>query len=150
MSTDPEIESSNLSQFLGFRLTRVKIRVHKVLLARLAPYELSSMEFSVLMLAGSNPGAYLRQLSSALDVSPPNLVSVVERMVRRNLLVRLPGTQDRRLQELHLTETGQALLKQAKADVERFENALEQSLTAVERRHIDSALRKLAAFQLDG
>lgn len=149
MATDPEIEQSRLTRFLGFRITRAKIRVHKVLMTCLSAHGLNSTEFSVLVLASANPGAYLRQLSSALHVSPPNLVSVIERLVKRDLLTRSTGSEDRRLQELHLTKAGQALLKKAEADVERFEHALEQSLTATERRHIDSALGKLAHFRLD-
>lgn len=142
-----ETDSSRLTRFLGFRLTRAKVQIHKLLQALLAAQQLSITELSVLMLADANPGIYLRQLSSALDISPPNLVSVVERLVQRDLLMRLPSTEDRRLQELHLTHAGHELLARAETEVEQFERALEQSLTATERRHIDSALRKLAAFQ---
>lgn len=149
MSTEPEIELSRLTRFLGFRLTRVKIKVHRLLLDCLAEHELSSTEFSVLVLIHANPGVYLRQLSSALAVSPPNLVSVIERMVKKGLIRRSSSAEDRRLHELHLTDTGEALLERVEAKVERFERAMEQSLTATERRYIDSAPRKLAAFELE-
>lgn len=141
-----EIDQSRLTRFLGFRLTRAKVQVHKIFLRRLSVLELSATEFSVLVLVGANPGVYLRQLGSALDVSPPNLVAVVDRLVQRGVLARLPSAEDRRLQELHLTDAGRHLLARAEAQVEMFETGLEQSLSVAERRCLDSALKKLAAF----
>jgi DNA-binding MarR family transcriptional regulator len=150
VSTAPsDVDSSCLTRFIGFRLTRAKVQVHKALQALLSARQLSITEFSILMLANSNPGVYQRQLGQALDISPPNLVAVIERLVQRDLLSRLPSTEDRRLQELHLTESGQTLLRQAESEVAAFEQMLEQRLTATERRYVESALRKLAAFEIE-
>lgn len=125
------------------------MQVHKALQALLSAQQLSITEFSILMLANSNPGVYQRQLGQALDISPPNLVAVIERMVQRDVLSRLPSAEDRRLQELHLTPTGKVLLRQAEAEVAAFEQRLEQRLTSTERRYVESALRKLAAFEVE-
>lgn len=144
---EEEIDLSRLQRFLGYQLTRVKVHVHKIFLHRLASWNLMATEFSVLLLVEANPGIYLRQLGSALDISPPNLVPVVERLVSREVLMRLPSPNDRRLQQLYLTDAGKQLLQQAEAEVKRFEAALDQSLTATERKYLASALKKLIAFQ---
>lgn len=145
-----DLDPSPLTRFLGFRLTRARTQVHKTLQNLLAAHQLSIVEMSTLMLTEANPGAYLRQLGAALDMSPPNLVAVIERLVQRGLLLRQPSAEDRRLQELYLTDEGRALLTRAEAEVAAFEQALEQALTATERRHIEPALRKIAAFQWEG
>lgn len=142
----PEIDQSRLTRFLGFRLTRAKVQVHKLFVKRLATWELSATEYSVLVLIDANPGVYLRQLGSALDISPPNLVPVLDRLSQRHLLMRQPSAEDRRLQSLYLTEAGQALLRQAESEVEQFEQGLEQALTATERRYINSGLKKLGCL----
>ncbi len=117
-------------------------------MSRLASHELSTTDFSALVLIDANPGLYQRQLGQALEISPPNVVPIIDRLVQREVVVRLPSKDDRRLQELHLTDAGRALLKKAEADVARFERLLEESLTATEQRHIDSALKKLSAFEV--
>ena len=143
-----DIDQSRLARFLGFRLTRAKVQVHRALTSRLAPHELSTTDFSALVLIDANPGLYQRQLGLALEISPPNVVPIIDRLVLREVVVRLPSKDDRRMQELHLTDAGRALLKKAETDVARFEQLLEESLTATEQRYIDSALKKLSAFEI--
>lgn len=140
----PEIDSSRLTRFLGFRLTRAKVHVHRHIQKQLAGWSLSATEFSVLVLVEANPAVYLRQLASALDLSPPNLVPVIDRLVQRGLLEKQVSAEDRRMQVLGLTSAGRCLLADAEAEVVAFEQALEQALTVTERRHVDSALKKLA------
>ncbi|MDO4682189.1 MAG: MarR family transcriptional regulator [Lautropia sp.] len=139
----PEIDQSRLTRFLGFRLTRAKVQVHRAFVKHLSAWELRATEYSVLVLVDANPGVYLRQLASALDISPPNLVPVLDKLAKRQLIVRQPGAEDRRLQSLHLTASGKSLLVRAETEVEQFEQGLEAKLSASERRYLDSALRKL-------
>ncbi|MDO5103632.1 MAG: MarR family transcriptional regulator [Lautropia sp.] len=141
----PEIDQSRLTRFLGFRLTRAKVQVHRLFLKQLSAWSLSATDFSVLVLIDANPGVYSRQLGSALDISPPNLVPVLDKLSQRALLKRQPSSEDRRLQSLFLTDSGRDLLREAEAEVARFERELEAVLTASERRYMNSALKKLAA-----
>lgn len=145
-----EVEQLRLLRFLGFRLTRAKVQVHKQLLQQLDPLQLGATEYSVLVLVDANKGIYQRQLGSALEISPPNMVPIVERLVGRGLLRRVASEQDRRMQELYLTPAGQSLLAQAEASVEDFEATLEARLTATERRYFTSALKKLGAWPQEG
>lgn len=136
---------SRLERFLGYRLSRAKVRVHRCFMQRVAPFALSPGEFSVLVLLDENPGAFLRDLSRALDISAPNLVSVVDRLVRRGLLSRTPDPKDRRLQHLDLTAAGQALLARAESEVEDFEQRLAGMLTTEEHRIFLTALERISA-----
>lgn len=141
-----DIDQTRLTRFLGFRLTRAKVQVHRRFLRHLSDWDLSATEYSVLVLIDANPGVYLRLLGSALDISPPNLVPVVDRLVQRKWALRQPGAEDRRLQSLYLTEEGREWLSQAEAAVEQFERELEAGLSVTERRYLDSALKKLAVM----
>jgi DNA-binding MarR family transcriptional regulator len=144
---EPTVDQSRLLRYLGYRLTRTEIHIHKLFARRVAELDLKPSEFSILVLLDANPGIYLRQLGEALDISPSNLVPVVERLVQRGLILRQPDPRDRRLQQLHLTDTGRVLQGRAEGDVARFEEGLEQLLTPTERRHLFSALDKLTAGQ---
>ncbi len=116
-SFEPAVDQSRLQRFLGYRLTRAEIHIHKLFARRVAELDLKPSEFSILVLIHSNPGIYLRQLGEALDISPSNLVPVVERLAR------------------------------AEGVVVQLEDELEQLLTATEQRHLLSALDKLTAIQ---
>ncbi|KEH10829.1 MarR family transcriptional regulator [Delftia tsuruhatensis] len=146
-SFEPAVDQSRLQRFLGYRLTRAEIHIHKLFARRVAELDLKPSEFSILVLIHSNPGIYLRQLGEALDISPSNLVPVVERLVQRGLIGRQPDPRDRRLQQLHLTDDGSALQARAEGVVVQLEDELEQLLTATEQRHLLSALDKLTAIQ---
>lgn len=139
--------ASRLERFLGYRLSRVKVQVHRLFMKRVAPFALNPGEFSVLVLLDEKPGVFLRDLSRALDISAPNLVSVVDRLVKRGLVSRAPGLKDRRLQHLSLTGAGRVLLEQAESEVERFEQQLASLLTDDERRVFLSALARISAME---
>ncbi|MFT4192979.1 MAG: MarR family transcriptional regulator [Comamonas sp.] len=144
-SPDTGLDQAALLRFLGYRLTRTELQIHKRLGRGLAAHELKNSEYAILTLIGGNPGAYLRQLGEALDISPSNLVPVVERLVQRELVRRVPDPRDRRLQQLHLTDKGQSLQARAQVAVEQFEQWLEEALSAAEKKHLFAALDKLAA-----
>jgi DNA-binding MarR family transcriptional regulator len=117
-AAEPAIDQARLRRFLGYRLTRTEILVHKLFLRRAVGLALKPSEYSILVLIDAQPGIYLRQLSVALDISPSNLVPVVERLVQRGLVERRVDGRDRRLQQLHLTAAGQTLLSRAEHEVE--------------------------------
>lgn len=144
IAAESDVDQSRLRRFLGYRLTRVEIHVHKLFTRRMAALALKPSEFSILVLIDTNPGIYLRQLGEALDISPSNLVPVVERLVQRGLVRRVPDPRDRRLQQLHLTAEGQTLQAQAESEVVKLEQGFEQALTVTEKKHLISALEKLS------
>lgn len=143
---EPTVDQSRLLRYLGYRLTRTEIHIHKLFARRVAGFDLKPSEFSILVLLDSNPGIYLRQLGEALDISPSNLVAVVERLVQRGLIQRQPDPRDRRLQQLHLTDEGRALQGLAEGEVSRLEDDLEQLLSPTEQQHLFSALDKLTGL----
>ena len=51
--------------------------------------------------------------ATLLSVSPPSVTSLIEGLLERGLVVRCPGTQDRRRVELSLTEAGSVQLSAA-------------------------------------
>lgn len=143
--SEPTVDQSRLLRYLGYRLTRTEIHIHKLFARRVAGFDLKPSEFAILVLLDSNPGIYLRQLGEALDISPSNLVPVVERLVQRGLIQRQPDPRDRRLQQLHLTDEGRALQGLAESEVSRLEEDMELLLTPTEKRHLFAALDKLSA-----
>nr|WP_246432158.1 MarR family transcriptional regulator [Xanthomonas theicola] len=130
------IDQARLTRLLGFRLTRSELQIRRMFLDCVRAYELKPVDFSVLVLVDANSGANQRQLAEVLDVSPPSLAIVIARLIKRRLLRQVRGRQDRRMQHLHLTAAGKALLDEAEAAVQQMEARLLQALGPSARRSL--------------
>ena len=80
------VDVSYLQTLLGYNPRRVSLLVIELFNERLAAYDLSPVDFSVLSLVMHNPGITSRQLCSTLSLLPPNLVGKIGLMEKRDLL----------------------------------------------------------------
>src|SRR5690606_38686039 len=111
------VEQSRLQGLLGYQLTRAQLQLHRRLVELLQAVSLRPVEYSILVLIDSNHGINQRQIVDALGISPPNLVGVITRLIKRRLVRRARSRQDRRVQHLHLTAEGARLLVEAEGVV---------------------------------
>lgn len=140
---DAPIDQSRLLGLVGYQFTRAELNLHRRMVQRLSAFKLRPVEYSILLLVDANAGINQKQIGEALSVSPPNLVAVINRLLKRRVLRRSQSRQDRRVQHLHLTTAGAELLAQADAEVHRFETDIVGSLSATELRALKQALVKM-------
>ena len=140
---DSAPDTSFLETLVGYNARRAALSVIGVFLRRMAPFELRPVDFSVLTLIAHNPGVTSRQICSALDILPPNLVGLVKGLQARGLVQRRPHPTDRRAQGLHLTAAGQRQHRQAQAAASELETEATAALTAEEVQTLIQLLRKL-------
>jgi DNA-binding MarR family transcriptional regulator len=143
VSGEPGIDTSYLESLLGYNARRAALAVIGVFLKRMAPYELRPVDFSVLTLIAHNPGITSRQLCTALDILPPNLVGLIKGLDQRGLIERHPHPTDRRAQGLHLSPDGRKLQKSAQTTATRLESDVASRLNARELDTLKSLLRKV-------
>ena len=77
------LDTSYLETLLGYNARRAALTVIAVFLKRMEPLGLRPVDFSVLTLIAHNPGATSRQICSALDILPPNLVGMLKSLQKR-------------------------------------------------------------------
>lgn len=144
-TTDAEvaIDASYLEDLLGYNARRAALAVIGVFLQRMAPFDLRPVDFSVLTLIAHNPGITSRQLCTALDILPPNLVGLIKSLDKRGLIERHPHPTDRRAQGLHLSPAGKKLQKSAQNTVTALEKEAAGRLSAAELNTLKSLLRKV-------
>lgn len=140
---DATIDTRYLEELLGYNARRAALAVISVFLQRMAPYGLRPVDFSVLTLIAHNPGVTSRQLCTALDILPPNLVGLVKSLDQRGLIERHPHPSDRRAQGLHLSSAGKKLQKSAQATATTLESDVANRLSADELDTLKSLLRKV-------
>ena len=137
------VNASYLQTLLGYNARRVSLQVIELFNERMAAYDLSPVDFSVLSLVHHNPGITSRRLCSTLSLLPPNLVGKISLMEKRDLLTRLPHPDDGRAIGLHLTEAGNQMMQQAEDTATQLELDISSKLTAAETKTLLRLLQKV-------
>ena len=138
-----QVDTSFLESLLGYNLRRGTLTVIEVFLQRMAPYGLRPVDFSVMSLITHNPGITSRQLCASLGILPPNLVGMVGALEKRELIERRPHPHDGRAMGLHLTPSGQKLMRDAERTATELESEVAGRLTPAEQRTLLKLLKKL-------
>ena len=138
-----QVDSSYLEGLIGYNARRAALAVIEVFLERMKVYNLRPVDFSVLSLITHNPGITSRQLCSALGILPPNLVGMVHALEKRELIVRKPHPRDGRAMGLHLTGSGQKLMRDAERTAAQLEAEVASRLTPAENRTLLRLLKKI-------
>ncbi len=138
-----KIDTSYLETLLGYNARRAALVIIEQFLKRMAVYDLRPVDFSVLSLITHNPGISSRQLCSALNILPPNLVGMINTLEKRELIVRKPHPSDRRILGLHLSDAGGKLMKNAEQTAKELEDEAASKLSASERKTLMRLLQKI-------
>ncbi|MFA6615234.1 MAG: MarR family transcriptional regulator, partial [Hydrogenophaga sp.] len=126
-----------------YNARRAALAVITVFLQRMAPYGLRPVDFSVLTLIAHNPGITSRQLCTALDILPPNLVGMIKSLDRRGLIERKPHPTDGRAQGLHLSPAGIKLQKAAQRTATQLESDVAGQLSDEELQTLKTLLHRI-------
>jgi DNA-binding MarR family transcriptional regulator len=137
------VDTSYLETLVGYNARRAALVVIENFLTRMAVYDLRIVDFSVLSLITHNPGITSRQLCSQLNILAPNLVSMVNVLEKRKLIVRRPHPHDGRAMGLHITPEGLAMMEKAEKTAHQLEMDSTSRLSAAERKTLLMLLKKV-------
>ncbi|MDW5442072.1 MarR family winged helix-turn-helix transcriptional regulator [Polaromonas sp. SM01] len=137
------VDTRYLESLLGYNARRAAVVVIESFLERMAVYDLRPVDFSVISLITHNAGITSRQLCAALNIQPPNLVGMINALERRELIQRKPHPRDGRAFGLHLTPSGQKLMRQAENTAQELESDAAARLSATERKTLLRLLQKI-------
>src|SRR5437879_2790900 len=135
---------------LGHWLKRAYLAMAAHVNDLLRPHDLTYSQWQVLSLVGKRaPGAATqREIQSCLRVESATLTGVIDGLVRRGWLVRSENAEDRRVNELRLTETGRAVYEKLAGWVspqvqERLQRGLSAGQVARAREVLQQVVRNL-------
>ena len=144
-SRSKEIDTSRLTQLVGYATTRAALELRKAFARQMAPLDIKVAEFSILTLVAANPYVNQRQLGQALDISAPNMAVTLDRMAERGWIERVRSTEDRRSQQIHLLPAGRVLVLRAEKIAATMEDAALRRLSPAERALLIELLLKIGA-----
>jgi DNA-binding MarR family transcriptional regulator len=140
---EPVIDTRYLETLMGYNARRAALKAIALFSQRLVDFDISPVDFSVLSLIGHNPGITSRQLCTALNILPPNLVGKISAMEQRRIIDRRPHPQDGRAVGLHLSAQGEQLVSQAEQAASQLEDDVTSGLTAFEKKTLLRLLQKV-------
>lgn len=133
---------TQLSDFIGYGMKRALSIVQADLSRVLSEFGLRAVSFSALSIIAGQPGLTQTQLADALQIERSNLVTLIDELSGRNLIIRAPVAQDRRRHALMPTAAGKKLVDAARKAVEAHERDLFSCLTTQEQDDLKRLLTK--------
>jgi DNA-binding MarR family transcriptional regulator len=118
------LASADLSHSLGYRIRRAQLWVFKDVSRRLAAFDISPAQFSVLSVIEANPGVNQLAIAQSLSIERAGLGRLVDHLERRGLVQRSASAINRRYYVLYLTAAGVALLGRLRPAIAESEKTL--------------------------
>ena len=137
------IDTRYLENLLGYNTRRATLVIVADFMEQMQTYDLSTVEFSVLSLIRHNPGITSRQICAALNILPPNLVGLLKRIEKRELITRAPHLTDGRAIGLTLTASGEKLTQAAEKTAASSDAHSLSQLSTPEQEVLKKLLKKI-------
>jgi len=137
------LDQSVLLSLVGYNCRRAFLNIMPLFEKRMAKYNLRAVDFSVLSLLKANPNINQKRLSQAVNVSPPNLAILLDRLETRGLVMRQRSPLDKRSQTLILTPEGTSLCSKAEKTASDLEAEATAMLSKTERNQLLKLLQKI-------
>ncbi len=142
-AADQPLNQEMLLSLVGYNCRRAYLAIMPLFHERMGELELRTVDFSVLSLLHANPNITQKRLSQAINVSPPNLAILLDRLEARGLLLRQRNPLDKRSQTLVLTPEGARMAVQAEEKVSTLESEATAALSDAERAQLLKLLQKV-------
>lgn len=144
-STVPlRLGDSDLARDIMFLMARARARGSHHAHDQLARFDLRTRSYSVLALACSDEDPSQRELAEFLRLDPSQIVSLVDDLESRGLVVREADPRDRRSKIITATPAGRQLYSKAAIVAKRAEDEALQPLSSDERDILRELLRRVA------
>jgi DNA-binding MarR family transcriptional regulator len=117
---------------LVFLLNVAQRRLQRWMAARTPNNGVTAAQSGLLFVLGQRDGVLMGEAGAALDLGPPGISGLVDRMAAANLIRRRADPEDGRAWRLWLTPAGRAALAQSKAGLAEINARLADGFTEAE------------------
>ena len=127
-----------------FLLNVAQRRLQRHVAVRSGDSGVTAAQSGLLFVLGQRDGVPMGEAAAALDLNPPGISGLVDRMTAARLIERRADPEDGRAWRLWLTSAGRAAMAQTKAELARINARLTEGFSDAE---IEVVARWLASFQ---
>lgn len=141
--TDKTPSEGLLPELLGYHLRRAQLAVFADFERAMSGLDLTPGQYGVLARVAANPGLTQSALGRAIGLERSTVVSVIDKLERRKLVVRGEAKGDRRANALVLSDEGQKLFREATRRVRSHERRIARHLSPAETKSLVALLKKM-------
>ena len=106
------VDQSVVADIVGYRLRLAQLRIFRDFITAFDALAIRPVDYTVLRLIETNPGARQGELARALGIKRANMVSLIHGLEERGLALRRTVDTDKRANALYLTKAGKAFVKE--------------------------------------
>lgn len=132
---------------VGFLLSQLGAHSAAAYAKRIQPLGLTPPQVGVLRAIGELPGRSQQAIADEFGVPPSRMVAFIDDLQALGLVQRRRDDHDRRVHLLHLSESGEQMIKELAAVARSAEQDLLAALSADERRELAGWLTRIADQQ---
>jgi len=128
---------------LGALISRVRITLYERLDRALAPFDLSTPQYIVIVLLANDVASKSSDICKTVAHDPGAMTRVLDRLEEKKLVRRVPDPNDRRALKLELTPEGRALYPKVVAVAVGMINELLEGFSKTEVRQMENFLKRI-------
>jgi DNA-binding MarR family transcriptional regulator len=127
----------------GHLIRRAQQIAVAIFMEECAAYDLTPVQYAALVAIREHPGTDATRLSALIAFDRSTLGSVLERLEARELVLRYPSPDDKRVKLLRISPSGRALLGRAEGAVRRAQRRILAPLEPADRATLMRLLHQL-------
>jgi len=135
-----------LSLKLFVVLTRALDSVRKSIEKEIRSYGLNPTEFAVLELLYNKGEQTVQKIGEKVLIASSSITYVVDKLEKKNLILRTPNPEDRRITQVSITDEGKALMDDIFPGHAKAVQRILEGLTMEEKEEMISQLKKLGLY----
>lgn len=133
-----------LERFLPYRISTLSNRISGIIAQTYKDkFALSVTEWRIMAVLGEYPGASADEVSAKTQIEKSIISRSLQKLLKRNLIVREVDEADRRRQNLRLAKVGREVYKQIVPVSYEYERALLKCFSDEEREQFESLADRL-------
>lgn len=138
-----EIPTSGLYDHTGYWLRRLSNLVHQTFERALAEHDVTVAQWNALVAIHHGDATTPFDLARFIDIDTGAVTRLVDRLVEKRLLERVPDPKDRRSVQLELTDRGRLLVPKLVQLADENDRLFFGSLSAAEHRQLKDLISTL-------
>ncbi len=142
-SMNNDIHTNGLHDHTGYWLRRLSNLVHHTFELALANYGVTVAQWNALVAIYNGDATTPFDLARFIDIDSGAVTRLVDRLVEKQLLIRIPDSEDRRSIRLELTDKGRELVPQLVQRADTNDQQFFGTLTSEEHQQLKALMSKL-------
>lgn len=128
---------------LGYEIGKVHKALRAQFQALLTPHGVTVQQFEVMRTLKSDSGTTAAQLVECIISDSSTIMSIINRLELKGLIVRKPDESDRRTKRIYLTTEGRKLTENLNGIADQYNDHIQHCLTTKELHMLKLLLSKL-------